>query len=240
MEADITTANLLKLKSLSQSNVILLEHHVTGIHPFEIQLSNKAYKIFTFLTNNKFVKAQITQMSPIQYTFHLCGALGVYIYEEINGTSMSYEPYCNLTEFDALSGDTFSFYSHGKSLKVIAYHFNPGKEHIFTTSIKVMNSKCQGIANICFLFTRLTLIRYLSGLLFCGSCVLNQTKQANKSVVACSNEQPVDISYLKHLDISPLQLWQFQSTALAVIAFYIEWAPNPVFVVTSNGTPRCP
>ena len=150
---------LIEAKFFMTSEVPLFEYHVNEDN--EMLFSNNSYKMLGFVTNRtSFIEVQITQRSPIRYTFHLCGAFGVYIIEKINSTRMTYGPYCNLTEFDALSGEKFSFYSHGENLQIVLYHFNPILQPDFNIRLKVFKTKCQGIVNICFLFSRLTPERY--------------------------------------------------------------------------------
>ena len=120
-------------------------------------LSNESYQIFTFSTHRRsYIKLQIQHQSPIQYILHLCGALGLYIVEEVRNQSFIYGPNCNQSGHDALSGSNFVYYSHGNSLKVITYYFSSHLEPSFKMRIEVMENSCQGIANICFLFSMLT------------------------------------------------------------------------------------
>ncbi len=118
------------------------------------------FLVFHFIANEKsYLKLDITHQTPIRYTVHLCAALGVYILEEIRNKTFIYGPYCNLSIFDALSGKTFLFYSHGKSLQIITYHFNFDLEPAFRMRLRVSKSNCQGIANVCLLFSKLTPLR---------------------------------------------------------------------------------
>ncbi len=126
-----------------------------------INLHTESYKVHKLhTTDGNFLTLSIKQMSNIRYMIDLCGIVGIYILEEVHNKSLTYGPHCNKSKFDALSGDTFEFYSHTNHLTIVVYNFNSLLELIFSMKLHVHQSKCQGVANICFFFSKLTPERY--------------------------------------------------------------------------------
>ena len=158
IEGSFTSVKFLKGKT--EADIKVVEIPVHEIPHNVLVFGNESYQVFHFFTTARsYLKLEIKQQSPIKYTLHLCATLGIYILEEIRNETFIYGPYCNLSVFDALNGNTFLFYSHEESLKIITYHFNFDLEPVFKMRLKVSKNNCQGIANVCLLFSKLTPIR---------------------------------------------------------------------------------
>lgn len=111
---------------------------------------------------NFFLKVGIRQTSEIVFKTHMCGILGMYVAETAKGKDLFYGPYCNLSEFDVLNGNDFEFVSYTKKLNLITYNFHPALEPFSVVNVSVQLGKCQGVANVCFMFSFLTPPRYTS------------------------------------------------------------------------------
>ncbi len=126
-----------------------------------LNLSTESYKVHKLhASDSNFLTISIKQISNIRHMINLCGIVGMYILEEVHDKALTYGPYCNMSKFDALSGDTFEFYSHTNYVTIVVYNFNPLLEPTFSMKVYVYQSKCQGVPNICFFFSKLTPERY--------------------------------------------------------------------------------
>ena len=125
-----------------------------------LNLHDESYELYKLHTESNFLTIKIKQLSNIRHMINLCGIVGMYILEEVHDMTLTYGPYCNTSKFDALNGDTFEFYSHTKNVTIVFYNFNPILEPTFLIKLHAHQSKCQGVANVCYLFSRLTPDRY--------------------------------------------------------------------------------
>ncbi len=95
--------------------------------------SYELHKLHT--TGSKLLTIKIKQKSNIKYMINLCGIVGMYILEEVHNKTLTYGPHCNMSKFDALTGDTFEFHSHTNCITIVLYNFNPVLEPNFLINI---------------------------------------------------------------------------------------------------------
>ncbi len=128
-----------------------------GQNDFVIDLKTNKYQVHQMQTENgEFIQFSAESKEFFKYKIHFCGIAGLYILETSINSIHFYGPYCNLTNSDFLNKDSFPFYSHSEWLQVVTYNFRPELEPLTLIVIKSIRSKCQGVANVCFAFSKRT------------------------------------------------------------------------------------
>ncbi len=154
MNAILTAQHATKI----QNKEILFQNYQIkgGQNVFHIEMGIKTYQVHELqVDGGQFIQLSLESNISVKYKMHFCGIVGFFILEP-SVSGLSYGPYCNLTDSDLLNKQSYSFYSHSKSLQMVTFNFRPDLEPSIGIVLKAIKSKCQGVTNVCFAFSART------------------------------------------------------------------------------------